>query len=230
MLAPLLSDVSFILLLILAFALGVWVCDITGKALGVADYGGIVWDEIVSFMLVLFFTPPGWYLVVAGLRAVPLLRHRQASTDTLFRQQLAWRAGRDVRRPACCRLCIDVPCIGQKCADMNRAVTALFCAVLLCLNGPAFGDALGPDSGQEFSARVIAVLDGDTVLILHKAAGQYAGGLMKIRLAEIDAPEKGSGFRHSLAQLAGGNGMAQAGLGAPAGEWTNTGAPSRSWK
>jgi phosphatidylglycerophosphatase A len=24
-------------------------------------YGGIVWDEIVSFMLVLFFTPPGWY-------------------------------------------------------------------------------------------------------------------------------------------------------------------------
>jgi len=26
----------------------------------VADYGGIVWDEIVSFMLVLFFTPPGW--------------------------------------------------------------------------------------------------------------------------------------------------------------------------
>ena len=48
-------------MLILAFALGVWVCDITGKALGVPDYGGIVWDEIVSFMLVLFFTPPGWY-------------------------------------------------------------------------------------------------------------------------------------------------------------------------
>ena len=61
LLAPLLSDVSFIFLLILAFVLGVWVCDITGKALGVADYGGIVWDEIVSFMLVLFFTPPGWY-------------------------------------------------------------------------------------------------------------------------------------------------------------------------
>jgi phosphatidylglycerophosphatase A len=61
LLAPLLSNVSFIFLLILAFALGVWICDITGKALGVADYGGIVWDEIVSFMLVLFFTPPGWY-------------------------------------------------------------------------------------------------------------------------------------------------------------------------
>ncbi len=61
LLAPLLSDVSFMILLVLAFALGVWVCGFTGKALGVQDYGGIVWDEIVSFMLVLFFTPPGWY-------------------------------------------------------------------------------------------------------------------------------------------------------------------------
>ena len=61
LLAPLLTDELFILMLILAFALGVWICGITGKALGVADYGGIVWDEIVSFMLVLFFTPPGWY-------------------------------------------------------------------------------------------------------------------------------------------------------------------------
>jgi phosphatidylglycerophosphatase A len=60
-LAPRLSDVVFILVLIWAFAIGVWVCDITGKALGVADYGGIVWDEIVAFLLVLFFTPPGWF-------------------------------------------------------------------------------------------------------------------------------------------------------------------------
>jgi phosphatidylglycerophosphatase A len=61
LLVPLLSDELFIVFLIAAFALGVWVCDITGKVLGVADYGGIVWDEIVAFMLVLFFTPPGWY-------------------------------------------------------------------------------------------------------------------------------------------------------------------------
>lgn len=59
-LAPRLSDPIFILVLIWAFAIGVWVCDKTGKALGVADYGGIVWDEIVAMLLVLFFTPPGW--------------------------------------------------------------------------------------------------------------------------------------------------------------------------
>ena len=40
-------------------------CDRTGKALGVSDYGGIVWDEIVAFVLVLFFTPEGlaWQLL-----------------------------------------------------------------------------------------------------------------------------------------------------------------------
>jgi len=74
---------------------------------------------------------------------------------------------------------------------MSRTATALFCAVLMGLNGSACGAALGPGSGQEFSARVIAVLDGDTVLVLHRTAGQRAGGLVKIRLAEIDAPEVG---------------------------------------
>lgn len=59
-LAPHLSGWPFLLMLVGAFVIGVWACGITGKALGVADFGGIVWDEIVAFLLVLFFTPPGW--------------------------------------------------------------------------------------------------------------------------------------------------------------------------
>ena len=43
------------------FALGVWACDVTGRALGRPDYGGMVWDETVAFLLVLFFTPVDWY-------------------------------------------------------------------------------------------------------------------------------------------------------------------------
>ena len=64
-LAPRLTDAMFLLVLAGAFAVGVWACGITGKVLGVADYCGIVWDEIVAFMLVLFFTPPGldWSLL-----------------------------------------------------------------------------------------------------------------------------------------------------------------------
>ena len=43
--------------LALAFAIGIWACARTGAALGIADPGAIVWDEIVAFALVLFFTP-----------------------------------------------------------------------------------------------------------------------------------------------------------------------------
>ncbi|MBI5659916.1 MAG: phosphatidylglycerophosphatase A [Nitrosomonadales bacterium] len=60
-LAPRLTDALFILVLVWAFAVGVWVCGRTGRALGAADYGGIVWDEIVAFLLVLFFTPEGFF-------------------------------------------------------------------------------------------------------------------------------------------------------------------------
>lgn len=50
---------EFLLLLAALFALGVWACEATGRALGASDHGGMVWDEIVAFLLVLFFTPPG---------------------------------------------------------------------------------------------------------------------------------------------------------------------------
>ncbi len=68
-LAPRLSDALFILVLIWAFAFGVWACQKTGRALGVADHGGMVWDEIVAFTLVLFFTPQGflWQLLAFSL-------------------------------------------------------------------------------------------------------------------------------------------------------------------
>lgn len=68
-LGPKFTDATFILLLACLFAIGVWVCDKTGRTLGVADYGGIVWDEIVAFMLVLFFTPAGflWKLLAFSL-------------------------------------------------------------------------------------------------------------------------------------------------------------------
>jgi phosphatidylglycerophosphatase A len=60
-LAPLMSDYQFLLFLLLAFIAGISICDKTGRALGAEDHGGIVWDEIVAFMLVLFFTPAGIY-------------------------------------------------------------------------------------------------------------------------------------------------------------------------
>ncbi|MDP1924983.1 MAG: phosphatidylglycerophosphatase A [Thiobacillus sp.] len=49
-----------LVLLMVSFLLGIWACGRSGQALGVADHGGMVWDEIVAFALVLLFTPPGW--------------------------------------------------------------------------------------------------------------------------------------------------------------------------
>ena len=55
--SPRLAPVEFLLMLVVLFALGVWACEMTGRAIGVSDHGGMVWDETVAFLLVLFFVP-----------------------------------------------------------------------------------------------------------------------------------------------------------------------------
>ena len=63
---------------------------------------------------------------------------------------------------------------------MKNFAIKLICAVLFCISGFAHS--------EEFTAKVIEVLDGDTVLVVRTS------GLLKIRLAEIDAPEKAQPF------------------------------------
>ena len=36
---------------------GIWACEVTGRALGVHDHGGMVWDEVAAFLMVLPFAP-----------------------------------------------------------------------------------------------------------------------------------------------------------------------------
>lgn len=52
-----LDPVEFLLLITALFILGIWACRVTGNALGDHDHGGMVWDEVVAFLLVLVFTP-----------------------------------------------------------------------------------------------------------------------------------------------------------------------------
>ncbi len=49
------SDVAFIGALVAFTLVGVWAATVTGRALGVPDHGAIVCDEVVAFLLVLFF-------------------------------------------------------------------------------------------------------------------------------------------------------------------------------
>ena len=54
---PRLDPVLYLGAVAVLFAVGVWACGVTGRALGNPDHGGMVWDETVAFLLVLFFTP-----------------------------------------------------------------------------------------------------------------------------------------------------------------------------
>ncbi|XXQ68111.1 phosphatidylglycerophosphatase A [Neisseriaceae bacterium B1] len=49
------------LLCIPLFFIGIYICNATEHALGVHDYGGIVWDEIVAMMLILACIPQGLF-------------------------------------------------------------------------------------------------------------------------------------------------------------------------
>ena len=55
-----LSDVSYGVVLVVAFGLGIYCCEKTSQRMAVQDPGAIVWDEIVAMWLVLAFVPAHW--------------------------------------------------------------------------------------------------------------------------------------------------------------------------
>ena len=63
---PQVGAIEFLVLILVLFILGVWACDTAGRALGVSDYGGMVWDETVAFLLVLFLVPATLYWQAAA--------------------------------------------------------------------------------------------------------------------------------------------------------------------
>lgn len=71
------NSASLIALIIASLVLGVWASGVTGRNLGVADHGAIVWDEVAAFSLVLFFTPMSWLwygLAFAAFRFFDILK------------------------------------------------------------------------------------------------------------------------------------------------------------
>ncbi len=49
-----------LLIIAVSFIIGIYLCEIAGKNLGVSDHGSIVWDEIAAMMLVLTIAPSKW--------------------------------------------------------------------------------------------------------------------------------------------------------------------------
>ena len=56
----------YLVAMVASFAIGVWLCEVTAKDLGVHDHGGIVWDEFVGYWLTMIVAPPGWMWVLIG--------------------------------------------------------------------------------------------------------------------------------------------------------------------
>jgi phosphatidylglycerophosphatase A len=57
LLSAVLSDAAMWVLIVGGFALGCWACSRTGRDLGAADHGSMVWDEVIAFWAVLMFVP-----------------------------------------------------------------------------------------------------------------------------------------------------------------------------
>lgn len=61
-----LSPGTYLALLILTFLLGIAICGMSAKKLGVHDHPGIVWDEFVGYWITMFMAPTGWIWIVVG--------------------------------------------------------------------------------------------------------------------------------------------------------------------
>ena len=56
----------YLLLVAVLFLVGIPLCAHTARRLGVHDHPGIVWDEIVGYLVTMTFAPPGWLWIVIG--------------------------------------------------------------------------------------------------------------------------------------------------------------------
>lgn len=45
---------------------GIWICGKASKDLGVHDHSGIVWDEIVGYLITMILVPVTWYWILVG--------------------------------------------------------------------------------------------------------------------------------------------------------------------
>lgn len=94
-----LSELELALFLIVCLVGGIYAIQITGKALGEADHGSIVWDEIVPFWVVLALCPDSFEWQAAAFVLFARLRHHQAAPPALFRPARQKWLRRHGRRP-----------------------------------------------------------------------------------------------------------------------------------
>jgi phosphatidylglycerophosphatase A len=66
LLMTLLPVSGYLLVVVVAAVLGIYLCGRTARDMGVHDHPGIVWDEFVGFWITMLFVPVQWYWIMAG--------------------------------------------------------------------------------------------------------------------------------------------------------------------
>jgi phosphatidylglycerophosphatase A len=61
-----LASVAYVAAVCVFFIAGVWICDVTTRDIGVKDHPGIVFDEIVGFLVTMTAVPNGWLWLIYG--------------------------------------------------------------------------------------------------------------------------------------------------------------------
>ncbi len=57
---------AYLICTVLLFAFGVWCCHVCARELGVHDHPGIVWDEVVGYLITMVLLPRSLWWVLAG--------------------------------------------------------------------------------------------------------------------------------------------------------------------
>lgn len=58
--------IGYLLVIVLACAAGVYICDHATKKLQVHDHAGVVWDEFVGYWITMLLIPVNWKTVLIG--------------------------------------------------------------------------------------------------------------------------------------------------------------------
>ncbi|OGT31948.1 MAG: phosphatidylglycerophosphatase [Gammaproteobacteria bacterium RIFCSPHIGHO2_12_FULL_35_23] len=56
----------YLLMVLILFVAGIWLCEIAARDTGVHDHPGIVWDEIVGFLITMIGVPPTFKWILLG--------------------------------------------------------------------------------------------------------------------------------------------------------------------
>ncbi len=57
---------AYLVLTLIAFLIGIPICGKVSRDLGVHDHSGIVWDEVVGYLLTMFLVPFHWIWMLVG--------------------------------------------------------------------------------------------------------------------------------------------------------------------